>query len=155
MENKKELGELMIAISDIGGRIVASKTDREAIRKLVADAICHRRQAIVYNLARQFFGGFLADARLLVGGLGEGNVEWIGITSLSQLRTIVGGRFQILKQRWISAGFPIREHRGDTKFAGHINQHEWANLAAWLRTRGFKARLCEEGSDNLFEIGKL
>lgn len=78
--------------------------------------------------------------------------EWIGIESLSRLRSIVGGRFQNLKQKWTEAGFPLREHRGDKAGEFEIDQRGWLELSAWILKQGYEARLNPSKAEYLFEV---
>lgn len=78
--------------------------------------------------------------------------EWQPIESLSRLRSQVGGRFQQLKQRWVAAGFPLKEHRGDKTSEVRLDERAWLELSAWMLKQGYEARLTPERSDVLFEI---
>lgn len=82
------------------------------------------------------------------------NESWTGVESLSRLRSIVGGRFDALKRRWLSAGLPLREHRGSKVGEFEIEKAGWLDLTSWINEQGFEVRLCERGSEHLFELRK-
>jgi hypothetical protein len=82
----------------------------------------------------------------------KGGDEWVKITSLSQLRALVGGRFQQLKDRWVAAGFPLREHRGDRSKGATVDEAAWLDLAVWISRQGFEARRDASLSDELFAV---
>lgn len=69
--------------------------------------------------------------------------EWIDVESLSSLRTLVGGRFASLKKKWVDAGFPLRQHRGDKNHSYKIREEGWIELAAWIAKQGYEARLAD------------
>lgn len=80
---------------------------------------------------------------------------WIEIESLSRLRGIVGGRFQNLRDRWVGAGFPLREHRGDKDGEFTVNETGWIELSNWVLKQGFESRLTPEKPGCLFELRAL
>jgi hypothetical protein len=125
------------------------------VRRLVRDAIRARRQAIVYALARRFSGTveMLGDISPTV----ERDVAtgWTRIESLSQLRAVVGGRFQNLKQKWVSAGFPLREHRGDREEKATVSQSGWIELSVWIGKQGYETKIASDEDPWLFEVRKL
>jgi len=122
----------------------------ELERKRIKQCLEHRKQAVVHHLAKRFY------ERLYAGRETEPSAtEWVEIESLSQLRSHVGGRFQNLKQRWVAAGFPLREHRGDRSETGAVNESAWVELATWIAKQGFEARLVfDEDSASLIELRK-
>jgi len=81
--------------------------------------------------------------------------EWIEIESLSRLRTVVGGRFASLKEKWIEAGFPLRKHRGDTASVYELDEKGWLSLSAWISKQGFEAQLPNADSKWLFKLKPL
>lgn len=125
---------------------------RNLIRQTFHDALQLRRQAIVFAAARQMHSVFqeLGIQFQKIDGLEEQG--WIKIESLSRLRAIVGGRFKNLKDKWVAAGFPLREHRGDRVERGVINSEGWLELASWIARQGCEVRLAGENDDWLFEI---
>ncbi len=131
-----------------------SREKEEAIRGMVRRAIERRRQVIVYDTARKLesvLGRYRSDDDLSrpVG------VVWVKIESLSQLRALVGGRFQNLKDRWVGAGFPLREHRGDRSGKKNFDFEGWTELSTWIHKQGFEIRLAAEEEPWLFEIRKI
>ena len=126
----------------------------DAVRELVRSAMGRRRQVLVYHTARKLHS-MLSDYRLEEDTGGASSSEWIRIESLSRLRALVGGRFQNLKDRWVSAGFPLREHRGDRSGKKSLEQEGWIELSAWIHKQGFEIRLAEEHEPWLFEVRKL
>lgn len=99
----------------------------------------------------------LISQHLSIGGTATQAVTdtsgvWQGIESLSKLRATVGGRFENLKKRWVDAGFPLREHRGDTQKACKIDQDGWEELSAWLLKSGFESRLTPQHAEHMFEV---
>jgi len=123
----------------------------EAIRQMVRRSLERRRQVIVYDTARKLqriLGeqGLHGDSSKPVG------TAWVKIESLSQLRAIVGGRFQNLKDRWVGAGFPLREHRGDRSGKKNFDFEGWTELSSWILKQGFELRLAAEDEPWLFEI---
>ena len=82
------------------------------------------------------------------------HLEWVGIESLSRLRGLVGGRFENIKKKWVDAGFPLREHRGDKAKKASVDEAGWSDMASWLLKHGFEARLLPESKEFLFEVRK-
>ncbi len=78
--------------------------------------------------------------------------EWVGIESLSRLRSVVGGRFQNIKKKWVDAGFPLREHRGDRWKEFEMDRDAWLELAAWIAKQGYEARLTPESEEFIFQL---
>lgn len=78
--------------------------------------------------------------------------DWVAIESLSALRAVVGGRFQQLKERWVEAGFPLREHRGDRQQSAEFNEAGWVELSRWIVKQGFEVRRAQEGEEFFFKI---
>lgn len=85
---------------------------------------------------------------------GESGAEatWIGIDSLSRLRGHVGGRFQNLKERWLGAGFPLKDHRGDKLESITLDPLGWLELVSWLSRQGYEARAVDAAKGFYFEI---
>jgi hypothetical protein len=112
-----------------------------------------------FNLRRDFLVSELLKRLMSRGFAGEEPAgesgqptEWFKVESLSRLRSAVGGRFDNLKKRWVDAGFPLREHRGDKKLEAALNEKGWRQLSAWILKQGFEARLAPEGADYLLEL---
>ncbi len=86
----------------------------------------------------------------------ELSAEWLPIESLSMLRQIVGGRFQNLRDRWVKAGFPLKEHRGARVSAKvEVSETGWMELVTWIQSQGFEARRSEETGGALFEVKRI
>lgn len=125
----------------------------EEMRTLVQDALESRRHVIVYELAVRLQSAF--DAAGTAHSASTANdSQWIPIESLSGLRQLVGGRFQNLKDRWVQAGFPLREHRGDRSGRPELQPDGWLELVSWMGKNGYEARLLEDAREGLFEIRK-
>ncbi len=101
--------------------------------------------------------------RLRQSGVGGGapgratEVEggWVDVESLSKLRNLVGGRFENIKKKWVGAGFPLREHRGDKSGGFELSQSGWVELSNWMSKHGFEARLCPDKPECVFQIRQL
>ena len=98
--------------------------DEGYIKNIVQMAVQRRRHVLVYHIARRLFDVVSIDERSDNEEAAEG-LEWHKIASLSQLRSLVGGRFSNLKQKWVASGFPLREHRGDREGTAELNYNEW------------------------------
>ena len=134
-------------------RILLMEEEREALRALIRTSIEGRSQALIYTLARRIYQDLLLSPVLGVHQPGPVAGEaWFRIESLSQLRARVGGRFQNLKGKWVGAGFPLREHRGDRREGAVVDPDGWEQLAAWIGAQGFEARLAPEGELWFFEV---
>lgn len=125
------------------------------VTDLVTKALARRRQAILYALANRIYEVISTRSEPLGSVLSMGETGWTRIESLSQLRAAVGGRFQNLKQKWITAGLPLREHRGDRKLEANISYEGWIELSGWISKQGFEVRLAGEGENFLFEVRRL
>ncbi|RIL08408.1 MAG: hypothetical protein DCC75_08995 [Proteobacteria bacterium] len=78
--------------------------------------------------------------------------DWVGVESLSRLRAIVGGRFQNLKQKWIEAGLPLRERKGQKIDVSKVNEKGWIELSNWILKQNFEARLTLDNPEHIFEL---
>ena len=78
--------------------------------------------------------------------------EWIEIDSLSRLRGVVGGRFENLKNKWLAAGFPLKESKNTKNEHYKVDQRGWLELSTWISNQGFEARLNPDKKEILFEI---
>jgi hypothetical protein len=114
----------------------------------------------VFEQKREFF---LSAIREKLAGMSvrspeadseDDGAEWTPIGSLSRLRSVVGGRFQNLKSRWVAAGFPLREHRGDKGGEYEVDEEGWLELSTWIAGQGFEARIASNDSKHLFEVRK-
>lgn len=85
----------------------------------------------------------------------DSSEQWTGVESMSRLRGIVGGRFQNLKERWLSAGLPLKEHRGSKTRSYKIEKDGWIELSSWISQQGYEVRLASEEDDYLFFVRPL
>ena len=122
----------------------------EELRRIVKRAVLLRRNAIVLMLAKRFASAM--ESRQVQPSEDELTGQWRQIESLSQLRALVGGRFRNLKERWVGAGLPLREHRGDRREKANVDSHGWLELASWISRQGYEVRLAGEEDGHLFEI---
>ena len=127
--------------------------DKEEFRKFVINSFQKRKNVLVYSLAKRLRKENLHSLNLTEDSTED--ISWVKIESLSQLRSLVGGRFLNLKEKWLAAGFPLREHRGDRDLGANINDTGWLEFNIWINKRGFEARLCDLGVNALFEIRKI
>ncbi len=129
--------------------------EESVVREVVKDA-CDRVHDLVVSTLSD-----ITAKRVAVSDNGSAestqarSSEWKKIGSLSEIRRLVGGRFQNLKNRWVGAGFPLREHRGDRGGQFDIVGKGWEEFHAWLLQQGFESRLSEEADGTLFEIRML
>ncbi len=124
------------------------------IRSVVRGAIQRRRQAIVFYVAKRVTEQ-VKQTSLPAMSPESSQVDWVHVESLSQFRSMVGGRFQKLKERWLAAGFPLREHRGDRAGSAEVDHDGWVELTVWVSRQGYKARLAREEDPWLFEIAPV
>ncbi len=80
---------------------------------------------------------------------------WIEIESLSRLRSVVGGRFQNIRKKWLGAGLPLREHRGDKQDEYEIVAEGWVELSNWILKQGYEARTTNDKTGCVIELRKL
>ncbi len=125
---------------------------KHALERSLRETLQLRRQAIVYSVAREMHSIFQQIGAQFPAIDGSASQGWIKIESLSKLRAIVGGRFKNLKEKWVGAGFPLREHRGDRDERGVINSDGWLELSSWISRQGYEVRLADESDGWLFEI---
>ncbi|MCB0359294.1 MAG: hypothetical protein KDD44_06650 [Bdellovibrionales bacterium] len=132
-----------------------SQEEVQRLRQLVARAIERRRQALTFGVAKVFERSLRERQVPVSVGVEEGDSAWVAIEPLYQLRATVGGRFQNLKEKWVKAGFPLRDHRGDRSEDAQLNEEEWVELALWINRQGYEARLTSGSETTLFEVRKL
>lgn len=121
-------------------------TFESALRRVFRD----RREFFVHEIAE-----YLQQTGLNPGGAAPPGEQWLQVESLSRLRSVVGGRFQNLRERWVAAGLPLREHRGDKSTGYTIDEKGWIELTNWILKQGYEARLAAADSDYLFELRAL
>lgn len=120
---------------------------------VVKGVFARRRDYYIDSLARRI----IAVGGTVVGEKGKTNTlaTWTKISSLSGLRTLVGGRFANLKERWMAVGFPLRD-ASEEGVKGRVNRAAWLELANWIEGQGYAARLPEDSSDGtLLEVRPL
>jgi len=117
------------------------------------EAFERHRDRFVHEISAKLGRSALKDGVISDNGSKEN--EWIAIESLSRLRNLVGGRFQNLKKKWMNAGFPLREHRGDKGTDYQVDQKGWIELSNWILKQGYEAKLAPEQSKYLFELREL
>jgi hypothetical protein len=83
---------------------------------------------------------------------GQNGHKWEEIDSLSKLRSLVGGRFQNLKVKWLGAGFPLKQDKGSKPAMYTLNEPGWLELSSWISNQGFEVRRNSEKKDVIFEI---
>lgn len=138
--------------------------DLEAVGRVLDEQLCqHTREIVQTTLAREHHALVAHLVRTLrASSVGTQPVaaeiqsgEWIGVESLSRLRSVVGGRFQNIKKKWVEAGLPLREHRGDRWKEFDLNKDGWLELVAWIGKQGFEARLTPESEEFIFQLRPL
>jgi hypothetical protein len=125
-----------------------------AIRDSFHDAVLEHLRVAIESLKEEL------SSRRIKSEPGSGpsyrpEPEWTPISSLSQLRTEVGGRFENLKKRWEQAGFPLRAHRGEELGEFSVIQEGWLELSSWLHKQGFENRLEENAAGIAFSIRRM
>ncbi len=116
------------------------------LEEVVAGVMSRMRPEIVQRLSDS-----LALVRGAASTIEDESAEWLEIGSLSQLRAEVGGRFQNIKKKWISAGFPLKEHKGDTGADYELVEEGWQDLSNWVSKQGYEIRKSRK-KDVYFEI---
>jgi len=125
----------------------------EVFSSALESAFETRRDFFVHEMVQKLGAAQLSEQDAVRAG--SAPQEWIGIESLSRLRNMVGGRFQNLKKKWMGAGFPLREHRGDKGTNYKVDETGWIELSNWILKQGFESRLPSDSSDCLFELRAL
>lgn len=129
------------------------------LQDLVLKALASRRELFVHELAARLGAALGSNGGTASGpdqAAAQGaSSDWIEIESMSSLRALVGGRFQNLKEKWIKAGFPLREHRGDRENTFEVDQTAWIDLANWISKQGYEVRLSSNKPNCLFELKKI
>lgn len=128
--------------------------EQKELRALVRDSFERRRHAVIFDLARKLRRR-LDENNVGSSSQDDAEREWIKIESLSQLRAQVGGRFKNIKEKWLKAGFPLREHRGDRAHKAAVDYDAWVEMANWILRQGYESRLAEENESWLMEIREI
>ncbi len=131
--------------------------NEEDIRQLVIGALKRRRKTIVFGIAKRLEEAGLANGPVqqMANTIEVVENEWKGVESLSQLRSLVGGRFKNLKEKWTSAGLPLRQHRGDRSGEAVVNQQGWLALSLWVNKQGYEIRLSNLDTPSILEVRRL
>ena len=124
------------------------------IERCVTLALERHEESLLGGMVERLHNAGFGERPVAQTGM-QGSSGWLPIESLSALRSLVGGRFHNLKERWIEAGFPLKEHRGDKPQKFEVNQQGWIELSNWILKQGFEARLALESGDCLFELRAL
>ena len=117
-------------------------------------AFAARRDIFIFEIVKQLGRERLAGPQQ-VAEEGPQSGGWIDIESLSKLRNVVGGRFENIKRKWVGAGFPLREHRGDKAGQFEVNSEGWVELSNWMSKHGYESRLRPDRAECLFQIKAL
>lgn len=110
-----------------------------------------RREAFVLETMEKLRGASITVTQPSLPSLEE---VWIEVESLSRLRSVVGGRFQNIRKKWLESGFPLREHRGDKQEDYELIQEGWVELSNWILKQGYEARLTPEKVGCVIELRK-
>ncbi len=122
------------------------------LESVVKEVFDSRRDSFVFQCANRL-REFVTVANKVESATPVVN-DWIEIESLSRLRSVVGGRFENTKKRWVAAGFPLREHRGDKSGTFTVDEAGWIELSNWIVKQGFETRLSPGKEHCLFELRK-
>lgn len=143
-------GDDDVSREPIDRAVVRDLVERSAERYLeLLDRVLAREHDILVAEVTRRFRGVSHETE---GQLVPAEPVWIEIESLSRLRAVVGGRFQNLRDRWVGAGFPLREHRGDKDGEFSLNEAGWIELSNWVLKQGFESRLTPDKPGCLFEL---
>ncbi len=119
--------------------------------RVVREAVRSRRAILCAEIVRRLEGSAF-NIQPVASTHNEG---WVKVFSLTTVRNIVGGRFDLIKARWTSAGLPLKQHRGSCLPEFSKNEEGWCCFVAWLLEQGYEIREDNAQSDVLFEIRKL
>jgi hypothetical protein len=150
-KSKPELRELRVTNSpEFARTLVEGSTS--LLESVVNEVFQSRRDSFVFQCANRL-REFVSTAKE-VESEAPVSADWVEVESLSRLRSVVGGRFENTKKRWVAAGFPLREHRGDKSGGFTIDEAGWIELSNWIIKQGFETRLCPDKEHCLFELRK-
>lgn len=127
----------------------------EFTESLLEEVLEKQADLLVFEISEKFIAAMSGQ---ISSGLSVKTVEapdWIQVESLSKLRTLVGGRFQNLKKKWVEGGFPLREHKGDKGKGFKVTEKGWIKLSEWIMSQGFEARLTPDSPLSLFEVRRV
>ncbi|MCB0339149.1 MAG: hypothetical protein KDD53_06075 [Bdellovibrionales bacterium] len=145
-DNKEENIENFKIPADEG-----SKEYLRMVESVVTNAFSSQREFLIHSLTQLLVESEYGASQPETSGCFS-KEEWTEIESMSRLRSTVGGRFQNLKERWLQAGFPLREHRGDKDSDFKVDDLGWIELSNWISKQGYEVRLCPDKANCLFEI---
>lgn len=126
---------------------------KEQVTSIVRDSFEQHREIFINALVQRL--GAVPRQASAVSDSQASMAAWVDIESLSRLRSVVGGRFENLKKRWVEAGFPLREHRGDKEKDYKVLQSGWDEMAGWLLKHGFESRLTPDSPVALFQVREI
>ncbi len=129
--------------------------ERAVVVDVVNAAFDRRRPQLAFELKRALQHAAPAPKSAAVDAPPTPQDDWISVESLSRLRSLVGGRFQNVKDRWVEAGFPLREHRGEEHKQVTPSERGWVELSTWIAKQGFEARLTPESTTGFFEVRRV
>jgi hypothetical protein len=121
----------------------------ELMRQCIENGIQNERQILAQNIVFRMTG-LLQQREPSQTVVPTKN--WIQIESLSKLRAVVGGRLELLKKRWVGAGFPLRQHRADRTLDWSLDEEGWNALSLWLDSQGYSVRLLQDQKGGFFEV---
>ena len=124
-----------------------------SFEKALEGALESRRLSFVHAIVDRL--ATLSGTQQQLEATPQNSSSWMPIESLSALRNLVGGRFHNLKAKWVEAGLPLREHRGDKGKDFEVDKVGWIELTNWISKQGFEVRLTEERIDCLFELRNI
>ena len=84
--------------------------------------------------------------------LKQSESEWVNVESLSKLRSLVGGRFQNIKSKWLAAGFPLKEKNSGNALSYTLDENGWIELSSWISRQGYEVRGAPDETSGLFQI---
>jgi len=119
----------------------------------LTEAFRSRRDVFIFEMVKKLRREQLSQQAAVPEGAEQGG--WVDVESLSRLRNVVGGRFENIKKKWVGAGFPLREHRGDKVKDFEIDTEGWVELSNWMSKHGFESRLRPDRAECLFQIKAL
>jgi hypothetical protein len=128
------------------------KHSLETFESCLQSAFNERRDIFVFEIVKKLRREKLAGPQTTATESGDGG--WVDIESLSRLRNVVG-RIENIKKKWIGAGFPLREHRGDKAGSFEVNSEGWVELSNWMSKHGYESRLRPDRPECLFQIKPL
>jgi hypothetical protein len=112
--------------------------ERRKIRELLQKTCALHREVLVARVTQQ-----------LSTVISPIVAEPIQIATLYQLRKNVGGRFALLKERWLAAGLPLTTRDGAVLQREDPLGSGWQTFVVWLLERGYQAERSTDGKNLL------